>query len=100
MPAGAPGRGEAGAPSVEVFDGEQDEPLAQLTYDFHSRELFRGSLRGRTVEILRTSQDTALDRGLLKHFLFPFPCFLFFTSGLQGSSLLLPRYEGLFELLL
>lgn len=68
-----PIRSENTAPTVEVLESEASPALASMSYDFHSKTLFSGQVRDRAVEIERVSEDTPLDRGLLKYFLFPFP---------------------------
>ena len=68
-----PIRSENTAPEVQVFEGDSQVALGALTYDSHSKTLFAGHLRERAVEIERVSEDSPLDWGLLKYFLFPFP---------------------------
>ncbi|MCB1033501.1 MAG: hypothetical protein KDD47_06670 [Acidobacteria bacterium] len=81
-----PIRSEDTAPAVEIFEGESEEPFASVVYDFQSRELFRGTMGARRFEIERVSEDTPLDHGFLKHFLFPFPVLGDFVVRLEGRE--------------
>jgi hypothetical protein len=86
---------EDGAPLVRLFAGQ--ESRGTLKYDYDSRVLFSGELQGRPVEIERISEDTALDRGLLKYFLFPFPLageFVIRVDGREAARFIQGRQHG------
>jgi hypothetical protein len=82
-----PERSPDTAPVVEIFSGEdQAEALGSLTYDYHSKILFAGELRGQRVEIERLDEGLALEHGLWKDLLFPFPLTGEFSVRLDGEE--------------
>ena len=93
-----PVRPDDTVPVVELFDGADKERLqGTLRYHFDARVLFSGEIEGRQVEIERVSPDTALDRGLLEYFLFPFPLtgeFVVRVDGQEAASFLQRRPHG------
>ena len=83
---GVPVRSEDAAPVVYLFAGDEKEPRGTLKYDYDSRTLFSGQIEERRVEIERVSEDTALDRGMLRYFLFPYPAAGEFVVRIDGRE--------------
>jgi hypothetical protein len=81
-----PIRSQDAAPVVELFDQAETRRRGTLVYDYYSRILFSGEIEERRVEIERVSEDTALDKGLLKYFLFPFPVMGEFVIRVDGQE--------------
>jgi hypothetical protein len=85
--ASVPVRTDDSRPVIQLFAGEEEgRPLGTLRYDYDSRVLFSGEIEERRVEIERVSADTAVDRGLLRYLLFPFPMTGEFVIRLDGEE--------------
>lgn len=82
---GVPIRSDETEPVVQLFDRDGEEPWGTLRYDYHSRVIFSGVIDQREVEIERISEDTQLDRGLLKMVLFPYPLEGEFVARIDGE---------------
>jgi hypothetical protein len=74
------------APVVELFDGAETRRRGTLRYDYSSRILFSGEIEEHSIEIERVSEDTHMDKGLLKYFLFPFPMKGEFVIRVDGGE--------------
>ena len=96
--ASVPVRPDDTIPVVQLFEGANKERLqGTLQYHFDARVLFTGEIGERQVEIERVSPDTALDKGLLEYFLFPFPMtgeFVIRVDGQEAASFLQRRPQG------
>jgi hypothetical protein len=95
--AGVPLRPEDTEPVVELFAGKETHPRGTLRYDYDTRILFSGQIEDRVVEIERVSADTALDRGVAKYLLFPFPVegeFVIRVGGREVAQFTQERQHG------
>ena len=82
-----PIRSDDTAPRVLLFTGEDEEhPLGSLTYDWGSSVLFKGEIDGRGIEIERVSEPLAIEEGLLKYLVLPFPVTGDFVLRLDGKQ--------------
>lgn len=84
--ASVPVRTDDSGPVIQLFSGEDRKPFGTMRYDYDLRVLFTGEIEGRQVEIERVSADTAVDKGLLKYLLFPFPMSGEFVIRLDGQE--------------
>lgn len=84
--ASMPVRTDDSRPVIQLFEGEDRQPRGTLRYDYDSRVLFSGQIEERRVEIERVSEDSPLDRGLLRYLLFPFPVSGEFVVRLDGQE--------------
>ncbi|MDY7093884.1 MAG: hypothetical protein SX243_13010 [Acidobacteriota bacterium] len=82
---GVPIRSDETEPVVQLYDRDGEEPWGTLRYDYHSRVIFTGVIDQRDVEIERISEDTQLNRGVLKMFLFPYPLEGEFVARIDGE---------------
>jgi hypothetical protein len=82
---GIPVRSDETEPLLELLDRDSEEPWGTLRYDYHSRVIFSGVIEGREVEIERISEDTKLNRGLLKMLIFPYPLEGEFVARMDGE---------------